>query len=224
MVIPANIRHLTLEPTGIGLAACCKINANIGNSAIDSNIEGELEKLRRSVKLGAHTVMDLSTGGDIDAIREAIIHASPVPIGTVPIYQALEWVGKMEALRPRCWSATSSTRPSRAWTITVHAGILREHLPLIRKRLTGVVSRGGAILAHWMAFHHKQNPLYEAYDDILAIAREYDVTLSLGDGLRRSIRDASVRPSSRNSGPGRVDRTPGPRTCRSWSKAPATFR
>jgi phosphomethylpyrimidine synthase len=177
----------------IGKVASVKINANIGNSAVESNIDQELEKLHHAVHYGADTVMDLSTGGDIDAIREAIVAASPVPIGTVPIYQAIEAAGDVSTLTvDHIFDNIEHQAKQGVDYVTVHAGILREHIPFAIGRVTGIVSRGGSLMAYWMTQHGKQNPLYEFYDRLLEIAREYDVTLSLGDGLRPgSLADAT---------------------------------
>jgi len=196
MVIPANQQHLAkrLEPMCIGVAARCKINANIGNSAVTSDADGELEKLHTAVHFGADTVMDLSTGKDIDSIREAIIGASPVPIGTVPIYQMLEDLGgTIEQMRPQHFLDMVEHQARQGVDyMTVHCGVLREHLPLTAHRVTGIVSRGGSLIAKWMMAHGKQNPLHEHFDDLCDIMRQYDVTWSLGDGLRPgSIADAS---------------------------------
>jgi phosphomethylpyrimidine synthase len=196
MVIPANTVHLQkrLEPMCIGIAARTKINANIGNSAVTSNLETELEKLHTSVHFGSDTVMDLSTGKDIDRIRAAIIDASPVPIGTVPIYQMLEELGgNIEDMRPQHFLDMVEHQAQQGVDyMTVHCGVLYEHLHLTTKRITGIVSRGGSLIAKWMMTHRKQNPLYESFDDLCAIMRQYDVTWSLGDGLRPgSIADAS---------------------------------
>ena len=196
MVIPANKVHLAaaLEPMAIGIAATCKINANIGNSAVTSNVDEELEKLHVAVHYGADTVMDLSTGKDIDSIRKAIIAASPVPIGTVPIYQMLEQLGgNIEDMRPQHFLDMVEHQAKQGVDyMTVHCGVLREHLPATAGRITGIVSRGGSLIAKWMMVHRKQNPLYEHFDDLCAIMREYDVTWSLGDGLRPgSLADAS---------------------------------
>ncbi|MDZ4806023.1 MAG: phosphomethylpyrimidine synthase ThiC [Candidatus Eisenbacteria bacterium] len=185
MIIPANVNHTSLEPMGIGVAARCKINANIGNSSTTSNIDGELEKLHAAVHFGADTVMDLSTGGDIDRIREAIIAQSPVPIGTVPIYQALQEVPRVEDLTAEKLLEVIERQAQQGVDyMTIHAGVLAAHVPLTRNRITGIVSRGGAILAQWMLSHHRQNPLYERFDDICEIFKKYDVSFSLGDGLR----------------------------------------
>src|SRR6476646_435472 len=196
MVIPANKMHVagSLQPMGIGIAAKCKINANIGNSAVTSNVEEELDKLHMAVHYGADTVMDLSTGKDIDRIRAAIIEASPVPIGTVPIYQMLEELGgNIEDMRPQHFLDMVEHQAQQGVDyMTVHCGVMMEHLPLTMGRVTGIVSRGGSLIAKWMMTHRKQNPLYESFDDLCDIMREYDVTWSLGDGLRPgSIADAS---------------------------------
>ncbi len=196
MVIPANKVHLAgrLEPMGIGIAARCKINANIGNSAVTGDIAAELEKLRVAIQFGADTVMDLSTGKNIDQIREAIIANSPVPIGTVPIYQIVEELGgHIEEMRPQDFLDMVEHQAKQGVDyMTIHCGVLLEHLPLTMHRVTGIVSRGGSLIAKWMMAHRKQNPLYEHFDDLCDIMRQYDVTWSLGDGLRPgSIADAS---------------------------------
>ena len=192
-IIPANINHRNLEPMGIGVAFFCKINANIGNSATTSNIDEELEKLHRSVHYGSDTVMDLSTGGDIPMIRKAIINASPVPIGTVPIYEALSRVRRAEDLSIELMLEVIEEQAEQGVDyMTIHAGVLREFLPLVRNRITGIVSRGGAMLAQWMSFHKKQNFLYENFDAICKIFQKHDVSFSLGDGLRPGcLADAS---------------------------------
>lgn len=196
MVIPANTVHLAgrLEPMAIGIAAKCKVNANIGNSAVTSDVEGELEKLHMAVHHGADTVMDLSTGKDIDTIRKAIIAASPVPIGTVPIYQMLEELGgEIEEMKPQNFLDMVEHQAKQGVDyMTVHCGVLLEHLTYTMNRVTGIVSRGGSLIAKWMMAHRKQNPLYESFDDLCDIMRQYDVTWSLGDGLRPgSLADAS---------------------------------
>jgi phosphomethylpyrimidine synthase len=192
-IIPANINHHNLEPMGIGVAFKCKINANIGNSATTSNIDEELEKLHRSVHYGSDTVMDLSTGGDIPKIRKAIIDASPVPIGTVPIYEALSRVRRTEDLTIELMLEVIEEQAEQGVDyMTIHAGVLREFLPLVRNRITGIVSRGGALLAVWMSHHKKQNFLYDHFDEICKIFKKHDVSFSLGDGLRPgSLADAS---------------------------------
>src|SRR5437870_4614720 len=193
MIIPANINHPELEPMCIGVASLCKINANIGNSALTSNIDEELKKLHTAVHYGADTVMDLSTGGDIHQIREAILRHSPVPIGTVPIYEAISRVKRVEDLNAKVMLEVIEEQAAQGVDyMTIHAGVLIQYLPLISTRITGIVSRGGAILAQWMAYHHKQNFLYECFDDICKIFKKYDVSFSLGDGLRPGcIADAS---------------------------------
>ncbi|MCH7775214.1 MAG: phosphomethylpyrimidine synthase ThiC [Gemmatimonadetes bacterium] len=195
LTLPANIHHLAgkLKPMAIGKVATVKINANIGNSAVTSDIEEELEKLRLAVRYGADTVMDLSTGTDLDATREAIIAEAEVPIGTVPIYQAVLNVDQVTDLTAQDMLDVIEKHARQGVDyMTIHAGILLEHLPLIHGRITGIVSRGGSLHAVWMMSHRKQNPLYEHYDELLEIFRAYDVTVSLGDSLRPgSIADAS---------------------------------
>jgi phosphomethylpyrimidine synthase len=193
MIIPANVNHPELEPMAIGIASSCKINANIGNSAVVGDVNGELEKLATCLKHGADTVMDLSTGKNIPAIREAILRASPVPIGTVPIYEAIEEVDRPLDLT---WEGLKRVieRQARQGVdyMTLHAGILIEHLPHVTGRITGIVSRGGSLMAQWMLHHRKQNPLYEHYDELLEILRRHDVSISLGDSLRPGcLHDAS---------------------------------
>src|SRR5215467_13587300 len=162
MIVPANINHPELEPMCIGVASLCKINSNIGNSAVTSNIEEELKKLHTSVHYGADTVMDLSTGGNIHEIREAILRHSPVPIGTVPIYEAIARVKRVEDLNAEIMLEVIEEQAEQGVDyMTIHAGVLIQYLPMVSKRITGIVSRGGAILAQWMAHHHKQNFLYE---------------------------------------------------------------
>lgn len=195
MIIPANKVHLKkgLEPMGIGLACRCKINANIGNSAVTSEIDGELSKLELAVKFGADTVMDLSTGGNIDAIRQAIIDASTVPIGTVPIYQVIQQVKRVEdvTLQMMLDMVEHQARQGVDY-MTLHAGVLLEYLPYTMKRVTGIVSRGGALMAQWSLAHKQQNFIYTHFAEFCEIMREYDVSWSLGDGLRPgSIADAS---------------------------------
>ena len=187
MVIPANTVHLqkSLEPMCIGVAATCKINANIGNSAVTSKIDEELEKLHTAVHLGSDTVMDLSTGGDIDAIRQAIIDASPVPIGTVPIYQIIQGVKEVADITPRMMLDMVEHQARQGVDyMTIHAGVLREYLPLTANRVTGIVSRGGSLMGAWMLAKHEQNPWYTHFDELCEVMKAYDVTFSLGDGLR----------------------------------------
>ena len=193
MIIPANINHPELEPMCIGVESLCKINANIGNSAVISDVDEELRKLHTAVHYGADTVMDLSTGGDIHEIREAILRHSPVPIGTVPIYEAVSRVKRIEDLTADIMLEVIAEQAEQGVDyMTIHAGVLIQYIPLVAKRITGIVSRGGAILAQWMAHHHQQNFLYERFDDICKIFTKYDVSFSLGDGLRPGcIADAS---------------------------------
>ncbi len=193
MIIPANIHHTNLEPMCIGVASSCKINANIGNSSTTSNIDEEVEKLRYAVKYGADTIMDLSTGGDIPRIRKAIIDASPIPVGTVPIYEALGRVRRVEDLNINVMLEVIEEQAEQGVDyMTIHAGVLVQYVPLTTKRITGIVSRGGAILAEWMVKNHKQNFLYEHFDEICKIFQKHDVSFSLGDGLRPGcVADAS---------------------------------
>jgi phosphomethylpyrimidine synthase len=193
MIIPANIHHTNLEPMCIGVASKCKINSNIGNSAVTSEIAAELEKLHYSVKYGADTIMDLSTGGDIPAIRKAIIAESPIPVGTVPIYEALSRVRRVEDLTGDLMLEVIEEQAEQGVDyMTIHAGVLVQYIPLASKRVTGIVSRGGSILAEWMVKNHRQNMLYERFEDICKIFQKHDVSFSLGDGLRPgSVADAS---------------------------------
>jgi phosphomethylpyrimidine synthase len=193
MVIPANLNHPELDPLGIGIAATCKINANIGNSAVTSDAAHELEKLRLCLKHGADTVMDLSTGGNIPGIREAIIRASPIPVGTVPIYECLVHVDDVADLTPRILLDIIEKQAQQGVDyMTIHAGLLRDHIPLAARRVTGIVSRGGAMMAQWMLSNKKENPLYTHFDEICEIFKKHDVTFSLGDGLRPGcLADAS---------------------------------
>jgi phosphomethylpyrimidine synthase len=195
MVIPANVHHTAknLEPMAIGVASKCKINANIGNSAVTSKVDDELEKLHTAVHLGADTVMDLSTGGDIDKIRQAIIDASPVPIGTVPMYQAIQNIKDIGDLKVRDLLDMVERQAQQGVDyMTIHAGLLLEYLPLTTKRVTGIVSRGGSLIAQWMLVRHEQNPWYTNFDELSEILRAHDVTYSLGDGLRPgSLADAN---------------------------------
>lgn len=193
LIIPANVNHHSLEPMCIGVASKCKINANIGNSSTTSNIAEELDKLNYCVQYGADTVMDLSTGGDIPTIRKAIIDASPIPVGTVPIYEALSRVRRVEDLTAEVMLEVIHEQAEQGVDyMTIHAGVLVQYIPLTTKRITGIVSRGGSILAEWMVKNHRQNFLYERFEDICKILARYDVSFSLGDGLRPgSIADAS---------------------------------
>jgi len=193
MVIPANINHINLKPMGIGIQTRTKINANIGNSQLESNLSTEVDKLLYSIKYGADTVMDLSTGGDISEIRKSIIAASEVPIGTVPIYEMLSRIKNIKDLNRNLILEVIEEQASQGVDyMTIHAGILWEHIPLVISRITGIVSRGGAIIAQWMEEHHKQNPFYDNWSDILKICAKHDVVLSLGDAMRPgSTHDAS---------------------------------
>jgi len=195
MVIPANKVHLTknLEPMAIGIASKCKINANIGNSAVTSDAGEELEKLHAAVHFGADTVMDLSTGANIDEIRQVLIDASPVPIGTVPVYQVVENLQEFLEMKPQHMLDMVEHQAKQGVDyMTLHAGILIEHLALTMKRVTGIVSRGGSLMAQWMMHHRQQNPLYTHFEDLCDIMYEYDVTWSIGDGLRPGcLADAS---------------------------------
>ncbi len=193
MIIPANVNHTSLQPMAIGLGSSCKINANIGNSAVTSRIDAELDKLHQAIHLGADTVMDLSTGGNIPEIRKAIIQASPVPIGTVPIYEALSRVKKIEDLSIDLMLEVIEEQAEQGVDyMTIHAGVLEEFLQYIPKRITGIVSRGGAIMAGWIKHHQKENFLYTDFDRISRIMAKHDVSYSLGDGLRPGcLADAS---------------------------------
>jgi phosphomethylpyrimidine synthase len=193
LIIPANICHTNLEPMGIGIALSCKVNANIGNSAVTGDEAKELRKLAISIKYGADTVMDLSTGGDIDAIRASLIKASPVPVGTVPIYQALQVAKDVKRLTAADMIDMLEHQAKQGVDyFTIHAGVLVEYLPLVKDRITGIVSRGGSIMAQWMLEHHKQNPFYVHWDKVLEICKKYDVSISAGDGLRPGcLHDAS---------------------------------
>ena len=193
-IIPANINHPEAEPMIIGRNFLVKINANIGNSAVASSIEEEVEKMIWATRWGADTVMDLSTGADIHETREWILRNSPVPIGTVPIYQALEKVGgKAEELTWEIFRDTLIEQAEQGVSyFTIHAGVLLRYVPLTAKRVTGIVSRGGSILAKWCLAHHKENFLYTRFEEICGIMKAYDVSFSLGDGLRPgSIADAN---------------------------------
>lgn len=193
VVIPANIKHIELEPVAIGRSVNCKINANIGTSAISSGISEEVEKLQICLRYGADTVMDLSTGARIHETRESLLRQCPVTFGTVPIYEAIEVVDNVLELSAEGLLDVIERQAKQGVDyITVHCGVLLEIMPMIESRITKIVSRGGALMAQWMLHHGKQNPLYEHFDDLLAICRRYDVTLSLGDGLRPGcIHDAS---------------------------------
>ncbi|MDX2426557.1 MAG: phosphomethylpyrimidine synthase ThiC [Cycloclasticus sp.] len=185
-IIPANINHPELEPMIIGRNFLVKINGNLGNSAVTSSIEEEVDKMVWGIRWGADTIMDLSTGKNIHETREWILRNSPVPIGTVPIYQALEKVnGKAENLTWEIYRDTLIEQAEQGVDyFTIHAGVLLEYVPLTAKRVTGIVSRGGSIMAKWCLAHHKENFLYTHFEDICEIMKAYDVSFSLGDGLR----------------------------------------
>ncbi|MBC7576489.1 MAG: phosphomethylpyrimidine synthase ThiC, partial [Tardiphaga sp.] len=185
-IIPCNINHAELEPMIIGRNFLTKINANIGNSAVTSSVEEEVDKMVWSIRWGADTVMDLSTGRNIHDTREWILRNSPVPIGTVPIYQALEKVGGVA--EDLTWEIFRDTLIEQAEQgvdyFTIHAGVRLAYVPMTAKRLTGIVSRGGSIMAKWCLAHHEESFLYTHFEDICAIMKAYDVSFSLGDGLR----------------------------------------
>jgi len=185
-IIPANVNHPEQIPMAIGMISSCKINANIGSSALSSDVEGELEKVDACLKYGADTIMDLSTGGDLDKIREAVIAHSTVPIGTVPMYQILhDCNDKIEDLTIESMLEVLEKQALQGVSyFTIHAGFLLRFMPHVAKRKMGIVSRGGSLMAAWMMHYHKENPFYDAYDQILDICRKYDVSLSLGDSLR----------------------------------------
>jgi phosphomethylpyrimidine synthase len=195
MVIPANKNHLAkgLVPVGIGIAARTKINANIGKSPVSSDSECELAKLLTAVQLGADTVMDLSTGEQIDAVRARLIDAATVPVGTVPIYQVAQQLDDILDMKPRDFLDVVEQQARQGVDyMTIHAALLREHVSLCAARVTGIVSRGGALVAKWMTAHDCENPFYTHFDALCDIMREHDVTWSIGDGLRPgSIADAS---------------------------------
>jgi phosphomethylpyrimidine synthase len=215
MIIPANRVHRSyaLDPMGIGRACRTKINANMGASPVSSDTGSEVEKLRWAERWGADTVMDLSTGGDLDACREAIVKNATVPIGTVPIYSMI--IGRrIEDLTEKLILESILKQAQQGVDyFTVHAGVLREHLPFVKDRLIGIVSRGGSLLAKWMLVHNRQNPMYTHFDEICDIMREYDVSFSLGDGLRPGgLGDASDEAQLREL------ETLGELTERAWKK------
>ena len=192
IVIPANINHKSLIPVGIGRELYTKINANIGNSALSSCPRSEQQKLESTIKYGADTVMDLSTGGNIVLIRENIIRHSTIPVGTVPLYEVVARYGAENFTRENILEVMELQAAQGVDYMTIHAGLLRKYVPMALKRKLGIVSRGGALLATWMHEHDAENPFYAYFDDILGICLKYDVTLSLGDGLRPGcLADAS---------------------------------
>ncbi len=187
LVITANTEHLKrgLQPIGIGTACCTKINANIGKSSLSGGAECELAKLSVAIECGADTVMDLSTGEGICGVRQRIIDASRVPVGTVPIYQVAQQLDEITDMRPAHFLDVIQQQAEQGVDyMTVHCALLKEHLPLTRRRVTGIVSRGGSLVAKWMAAHNQENPFYTHFDQLCDILRTYDVTWSLGDGLR----------------------------------------
>ena len=185
IIIPANVNHTNLKPMGIGRKLKTKINANIGNSSLSSDICTELRKLEICLEFGADTVMDLSTDGDLDAIRSAIIEHSSVPVGTVPMYEILKEAKEVTNITNELILSVLEKQARQGVSyFTIHAGFLREFLPLVKKRKMGIVSRGGSLSASYMSKLNRQNPFYEIFDQILEICARYDVSLSLGDGLR----------------------------------------
>ena len=185
IIIPANVNHINLKPMGIGRKLKTKVNANIGNSSLSSDICAELRKLEICLEFGADTVMDLSTDGDLDAIRSAIIEHSSVPVGTVPMYEILKEAKEVTNITNELILSVLEKQARQGVSyFTIHAGFLREFLPLVKKRKMGIVSRGGSLTASYMSKLNRQNPFYEIFDQILEICAKYDVSLSLGDGLR----------------------------------------
>jgi len=194
-VLPANRLHKNLKPMAIGQGLKTKVNANFGTSQLGSSLKKELEKMDMAIKYGADAVMDLSTGGDIDKIRKEIVKRSNVPVGTVPIYQAFVGKGIKDVTEDDMFAAIEKHCNDGVDFITVHCGVTKKVLPLSKKRLAGVVSRGGSLLLKWISCNKTENPLYKNFDYILEIAKEHDVTLSLGDGLRPGcIKDATDKP------------------------------
>jgi phosphomethylpyrimidine synthase len=194
LVIPANKLHIktNLDPKGIGRALTTKVNANIGTSSVRSSIQTELEKMQTALEAGADAIMDLSTGGDLDKTRQTLLSQCPVPFGTVPIYQVI--IGReVEDINSKIFFEIAEKQAKQGVDFfTIHAGLLKEHLPLLEKRVAGIVSRGGALLAKWMLHHNKQNLLYDMFDDLCDLMVQYDVCFSLGDGLRPgAIADAT---------------------------------
>jgi phosphomethylpyrimidine synthase len=185
-VIPANTIHVkhSLKPCAIGRCVSTKINANIGLSAVRSSLDDEIEKMRIALEAGADAIMDLSTGGDLDSIRERLLSECPVPFGTVPIYEVILGRSVEEIDHDAILKVIEKQAKQGVDFFTIHAGLLKEHLELVKPRVMGIVSRGGALLAKWMMHHNKQNPMFELFDDICAIMKQYDICFSLGDGLR----------------------------------------
>jgi phosphomethylpyrimidine synthase len=195
LVVPANPKHVNLEPSAIGTGVRVKINANIGTSPHDVSLEKEQAKLAAALRYGADAVMDLSTGGPLDELRTALLGSCPAPFGTVPIYQVMTEAQSLDEVKGDWFLDMVEHHAVQGVDfVTVHCGVTHKALPLLAKRVTGVVSRGGAFLSAWMRRHKRENPLYEQYDRLLKIAREHDVTLSLGDGLRPGcLADATDR-------------------------------
>ncbi|HUU16966.1 MAG TPA: phosphomethylpyrimidine synthase ThiC [Sedimentisphaerales bacterium] len=194
LVIPANKLHLetNLTPAGIGRLLTTKVNANIGTSSVRCSIEAEIEKMKTALAVGADAIMDLSTGGNLDEIREKLLARCHVPFGTVPIYEMIKDRNVEDIDNKIILEIIEKQAKQGVDFFTIHAGVLREHLPLLENRVAGIVSRGGALLAKWMLYHNKQNPLYEMFDDLCGILAEYDICFSLGDGLRPgAIADAT---------------------------------
>jgi phosphomethylpyrimidine synthase len=186
LVIPANSLHIktNLKPIGIGRVLRTKVNANIGTSSVSSSVETEIEKMKAALQAGADAIMDLSTGGDLDDTREQLLARCPVPFGTVPIYQVIQG-RNVEDIDEKIILQTIKKQAEQGVDFfTIHAGVLKEHLPLLETRLGGIVSRGGALLAKWMLYHNRQNPLYEMFDELCGLMAEFDICFSLGDGLR----------------------------------------
>jgi phosphomethylpyrimidine synthase len=186
VVIPANGIHLArnLKPAGIGRMLSTKINANLGTSSMRSSIDAEIAKMKVALELGADAIMDLSTGGDLDETRRRLIEQCPAPFGTVPIYQVIVDRNVEDVDYDTILKVVERQAQQGVDFFTIHAGLLREHLPLLKSRVMGIVSRGGALLAKWMIHNNKQNPMYDLFDELCAIMRQYDVCFSLGDGLR----------------------------------------
>jgi len=194
IVIPANKIHLNsnLKPIGIGKALTTKVNANIGTSSISSSVEEEIEKMQTAIDAGADAVMDLSTGANLDATRVELLENCSLPFGTVPIYQVIEGRNVEDIDKKSILQTIEKQAKQGVDFFTIHAGVLKEYLPLLERRVGGIVSRGGALLAKWMLYHNKQNPLYEMFDELCDILQQYDICFSLGDGLRPgAIADAT---------------------------------
>ena len=196
LIIPANKLHIktNLKPVGIGRILTTKVNANIGTSNVRCSVETEIEKMKTALAVGADAIMDLSTGGDLDAIRQQLLAKCPAPFGTVPIYEVVVDRDVKDIDRKTIFEVIEKQAKQGVDFFTIHAGVLKEHLSLLEGRVAGIVSRGGALLAKWMLYHNKQNPMYEMFDDLCDIMAEYDVCFSLGDGLRPgAIADATDR-------------------------------